>query len=41
VQPGYQNGIMPTTFGSQLSKGQLSALVTFLVQSSQKASKKG
>jgi cytochrome c oxidase subunit II len=41
VQPGYQNGIMPTTFGTQLSKGQLSALVTFLVQSSQKASKKG
>jgi cytochrome c oxidase subunit 2 len=41
VQPGYQNGIMPTTFGTQLSKGQLGALVTFLVQSSQKASKKG
>jgi cytochrome c oxidase subunit 2 len=41
VQPGYQNGIMPTTFGTQLSKGQLGALVTFLVQSSQKASTKG
>jgi cytochrome c oxidase subunit 2 len=41
VQPGYQDGLMPKTFGQQLSTAQLSALVTFLVQSSQKASKKG
>jgi len=41
VQPGYPNGLMPQNFGQILSKAQLSALVTFLVQSSQKASKKG
>ena len=32
---------MPQTFGTSLSKSQLAALVTFLVQSSQKAGKKG
>lgn len=35
VQPGYSNGLMPTTFG-QLPKAQLDALVTFLVQSATK-----
>jgi cytochrome c oxidase subunit 2 len=39
VQPGYQKGLMPTTFGSQLSKTQLDALVTFLVQSAHKSGK--
>ncbi|HEY5695057.1 MAG TPA: cytochrome c oxidase subunit II [Gaiellaceae bacterium] len=46
VQPGYPNGVMPTSFGQSLTKTQLDALVTFLVQSAQKsgkqsASKKG
>jgi cytochrome c oxidase subunit 2 len=41
VQPGFQKNTMPTNFGQVLSKAQLSALVKFLVQSSQKASKKG
>jgi cytochrome c oxidase subunit II len=41
VQPGYPKGLMPQNFGQILSKAQLSALVSFLVQSSQKASKKG
>jgi cytochrome c oxidase subunit 2 len=41
VQPGYPNGVMPSTFGQSLSQAQLNALVTFLVQSSQKASTKG
>jgi cytochrome c oxidase subunit II len=41
VQPGYSNGLMPTTFGQSLSKADLSALVTFLVQSAQKSGKKG
>jgi len=36
VQPGYPKGVMPPTFGQTLSKAQLNALVTFLVQSSQK-----
>ena len=36
VQPGYSNGIMPTNFGTALSKSDLSALVTFLVQSATK-----
>ena len=40
VQPGYPKGVMPQTFGNSLSKAQLTALVTFLVQSSQKASSK-
>jgi cytochrome c oxidase subunit 2 len=39
VQPGYQNGVMPTNFGQTISKTQLDALVTFLVQSAQQ--KKG
>jgi cytochrome c oxidase subunit 2 len=41
VQPGYSNGLMPTTFGQSLSKADLDALVTFLVQSAQKSGKKG
>jgi cytochrome c oxidase subunit II len=41
VQSGYPKGVMPQTFGTSLSKSQLTALVTFLVQSSQKAGKKG
>jgi cytochrome c oxidase subunit II len=41
VQPGYPSGVMPGTFGQTLPKAQLSALVTFLVQSAQQASKKG
>jgi cytochrome c oxidase subunit 2 len=41
VQPSYPKGVMPSTFGSQLTKTQLGALVTFLVQSAQKAGKKG
>jgi hypothetical protein len=32
---------MPTTFGQTLSKTDIDALVTFLVQSSKQASKKG
>jgi cytochrome c oxidase subunit 2 len=35
VQPGYPNGVMPTSFG-KLPKSQLAALVTFLVQSAKK-----
>ena len=30
VEPGYQKGIMPTTFGTSLSKSQLDALVAYL-----------
>lgn len=41
VQPGFPNGVMPQTFGQSLTKEQLDALVTFLVQSAQTASKKG
>jgi cytochrome c oxidase subunit II len=36
VQPGYPNGLMPTNFGTSISKADLSALVTFLVQSAKK-----
>jgi cytochrome c oxidase subunit II len=36
VQPGYTNGLMPTNFGTSISKGDLSALVAFLVQSAKK-----
>jgi cytochrome c oxidase subunit 2 len=36
VQPGYTNGLMPTNFGTAISKADLSALVTFLVQSAKK-----
>ena len=39
VQPGFSKGVMPSTFGNQLSKMQLDALVAFLVQSAQQ--KKG
>ena len=39
VQPGFQKGLMPPTFGQSLTKAQLDALVTFLVQSAQ--AKKG
>jgi cytochrome c oxidase subunit 2 len=39
VESGYPKGVMPETFGQSLSKTQLDALVTFLVQSAQK--KKG
>src|SRR5207253_10079903 len=39
VQPGYPKGVMPTSFGQQLTKTQLDALVTFLVQSAQKSGK--
>jgi len=39
VESGYPKGVMPGTFGQSLSKTQLDALVTFLVQSAQK--KKG
>ncbi len=41
VQPGYAKSIMPQTFGRSLAKTQLDAVVTFLVQSAQQASKKG
>jgi hypothetical protein len=33
VESGYSKGVMPETFGQSLSKTQLDALVTFLVQS--------
>jgi cytochrome c oxidase subunit II len=39
VQPGYPKGVMPSNFGTSLSKTQLAALVTFLVQSTQQRSK--
>jgi mono/diheme cytochrome c family protein len=41
IQPGFPKGLMPTTFGQTLSKTDIDALVTFLVQSSKQASKKG
>jgi cytochrome c oxidase subunit 2 len=41
VQPGYSKGLMPTTFGTSISKPQIDALVTFLVQSAQKNGKQG
>ncbi len=41
VQPGFPKNVMPQTFGQTLSKTQLDALVSFLVQSSQTASTKG
>jgi cytochrome c oxidase subunit 2 len=40
VQPGYEKGLMPSTFGQSLAKPQLDALVTFLVQSAQKSGNK-
>jgi cytochrome c oxidase subunit II len=36
VQPGYAKNVMPQTFGQDLSSQQLTALVNFLVQASQK-----
>jgi cytochrome c oxidase subunit 2 len=39
IQPGFPKNTMPQTFGQSLSSKQLNALVTFLVQSSRKASK--
>jgi cytochrome c oxidase subunit 2 len=36
VQPGYSNGLMPTNFGTAISQTDLSALVSFLVQSAKK-----
>lgn len=36
IQPGFPKNTMPQTFGTTLSKTQLSALVSFLVQSSKK-----
>jgi cytochrome c oxidase subunit 2 len=36
VAPGYPQNVMPQTFGSSLSKQQLDALVSYLVDSSQK-----
>jgi cytochrome c oxidase subunit 2 len=39
VQPGYKNGVMPTNFGTLLTKTQLDALVAFLAQSAQQAGK--
>src|SRR5579875_2087598 len=36
IQPGYPRNVMPQTFAQTLSPSQLDALVTFLVQSSQK-----
>ena len=41
VEHGYPDGVMPQNFGQTLTKSQLDALVTFLVQSGQQASKKG
>jgi cytochrome c oxidase subunit II len=40
VQPGYPNHVMPTNFGTLLTKTQLDALVAFLVQSAQKSGNK-
>jgi mono/diheme cytochrome c family protein len=41
VQPGYPKGLMPQNFGTSISKPQIDALVTFLVQSAQKNGKQG
>jgi cytochrome c oxidase subunit 2 len=40
VQPGYPDHVMPGTFGTQLTKTQIDALVAFLVQSAQKTGNK-
>lgn len=32
VQPGYQNGVMPTTFGQQIAPDKLTQLVQYLAQ---------
>jgi cytochrome c oxidase subunit 2 len=39
VQPGYPDGVMPQNFGQTLTKQQLGALVTFLVQSARQTGK--
>jgi cytochrome c oxidase subunit 2 len=39
VQPGFPKSVMPQNFGTSISKAQIDALVTFLVQSAQ--AKKG
>ncbi len=39
IQPGYPKGVMPENFGHLLTKEQLDALVTFLVQSARQAGK--
>ncbi len=39
IQPGYPKSTMPQTFGQTLSTPELNALVQFLVQASEKASK--
>jgi cytochrome c oxidase subunit 2 len=36
IVPGFQKGVMPTTFGSSLSKSQLDSLVQYLVASARK-----
>jgi cytochrome c oxidase subunit II len=40
IQPGYPKDVMPQNFGHVLTKEQLDALVTFLVQSAQKTGNK-
>jgi cytochrome c oxidase subunit 2 len=40
VESGFPKGVMPETFGQSLTKTQLDALVTFLVQSAQKTGNK-
>jgi cytochrome c oxidase subunit 2 len=40
IQSGYPKGVMPQNFGKSLTKTQLDALVTFLVQSAQKSGNK-
>jgi len=40
IESGYPKGVMPKTFGQSLTKSQLDALVTFLVQSAQKTGNK-
>jgi cytochrome c oxidase subunit 2 len=36
IQPGFPKGVMPQTFGTSLTKQQLSALVQYLISSSKK-----
>jgi cytochrome c oxidase subunit 2 len=40
IQPGYPKNVMPGTFGQSLTKSQLDAVVSFLVQSAQKSGNK-
>ena len=39
IEPKYQAGLMPQNFGTTLSKAELDALVTFLVQGSKGSAK--